>query len=185
MKGFPEGRTDPPPTPPRKRSALDADIARADALIQSIAAESKPSNPKDIVGSTKLSLSIVPDTLQICAAMAFLEGALKYGRFNWRVVGVRATIYLDALKRHIAKWENGQDRDKLTTVHHLDNAIACLGIIRDAMIYGKLEDDRAPCPNPDAMADLIDAQGVTIAHLKGMFKEHAPYQYTIKDTPRE
>lgn len=144
----------------------------------------KPSNPKDIVGSTKLSLSLVPWTLSVCGAMGFLEGALKYGRFNWRVAGVRASIYVDALLRHVAKWWNGQDCDKATMVHHLDNAIATLGILRDAMVYDMLEDDRPPAADPDRMATLIDSQGSTIAHLKELFKDHNPYQFTIKDTPR-
>jgi hypothetical protein len=130
----------------------------------------------------KSPLSLVPWTLVVCAARALLEGALKYGRFNWRVAGVRASIYLDALKRHIAKWENGQDIDPKSKVHHLDNAIACLTIMRDAMLYGKLEDDRPPCPDPDAMARLIDGDEELVAHLKEEFKDHHPHQWTIKDT---
>jgi hypothetical protein len=142
----------------------------------------KPSNPKDIIGSRKLDLSIVPNTLLISAASAFLEGALKYGRFNWRIAGVRSSIYYAALQRHMAKWWNGQDRDKDTRVHHLANAIACLTIILDAELYGKLADDRPPCPNPDAMAELIDSQEGLVAHLKELFSGHDPYQYTIADS---
>jgi hypothetical protein len=142
----------------------------------------KPSNPKDIIGSRKLDLSIVPDTLLISAASAFLEGALKYGRFNWRIAGVRSSIYYAALQRHMAKWWNGQDKDKDTRVHHLASAIACLTIILDAELYGKLTDDRPPSPNPDAMAELIDSQEGLVAHLKELFSGHDPYQYTIADT---
>lgn len=142
----------------------------------------KPSNPKDVIGSRKIDLGLVPDTLLVCAARAHLEGALKYGRFNWRIAGVRASIYHAALIRHIAKWWNGQDVDKATRVHHLDNAIGCLSIIRDAELYGKLEDDRPPCPDFDAMARLIDGEEEGVAHLKDLFKEHKPYQFTIADT---
>jgi hypothetical protein len=144
----------------------------------------KMTNPKDVIGMTKSPLSLVPATLVICASRALLEGALKYGRFNWRIAGVRASIYLDALKRHIAKWENGQEADPQTTVHHLDNAIACLTIMRDAMLYGKLVDDRPPCPDPDAMARVIDGEPAMVAHLKELFKDYSPHQYTIEDTPR-
>ena len=141
----------------------------------------KPSNPKDAIGSKKLDMGLVPYTLMISAALAFLEGALKYGRFNWRIAGVRASIYHAALLRHVAKWWNGQNYDKATKVHHLDNAIACLTIIRDAELYGKLTDDRPPCPDPDAMAALIDSTGDSIAHLTTMFADHNPHQYTIAD----
>lgn len=148
----------------------------------------KPSNsenPKDAIGGRKATLSLVPWTLVVCAARALLEGSLKYGRFNWRIAGVRATIYLDALKRHIAKWENGQDLDPKTLVHHLDSAISCLTIMRDAMLYGKLNDDRPPCPDPDAMARLIDGEETLGAHLRDLFKDHAPHQFTIADTPKQ
>jgi hypothetical protein len=144
--------------------------------------DQKLSNPKDSFGSAKLDMGNVPYTLLISAACAFLEGALKYGRFNWRIAGVRASIYHAALLRHVAKWWNGQDRDKATRVHHLDNAIACLTIIRDAELYGKLEDDRPPCPDPDALAKLIDDSADTVTHLKEMFSGHMPKQYTIADT---
>lgn len=143
---------------------------------------SKPTNPKDIIGSTKIDLGNVPDSMRVHAAAAFLEGALKYGRFNWRIAGVRASIYHAALIRHVAKWWAGQDRDPVTRVRHLANALACIAIILDAEIYGKLNDDRPPCPDPDAMARLIDGQSVNIAFLKALFKTYNPKQYTIHDT---
>jgi hypothetical protein len=142
----------------------------------------KPSNPKDVIGSRKLAIGLVPDTLIVHAAGALTEGALKYGRFNWRVAGVRASIYHDALKRHLAKWWNGQDQEPATRVHHLASIIACAGIMLDAELYGKLTDDRPPCPDPDAMARLIDQAEGLVAHLREVFKEHAPYQFTINDT---
>lgn len=145
----------------------------------------KASNPKDVVGSRKLSLSCVPWTLVVCAAKALLEGLLKYGRFNWRMCGVRGSVYLDALKRHIAKYENGQDVDPKTLVHHLDSAIGCLAIMRDAMLYNKFEDDRPPCPDPDAMARLIDEGEAFSAQLKHTFRDEKPYHFTINDTRGE
>lgn len=145
---------------------------------------SKPANPKDIIGSKKLDVGNVPDSLVIGAAAALLEGALKYGRFSWRQAGVIASIYHAACRRHLTKWWNGQDYDKATRVHHLDSAIASLAILRDAELYNKLTDDRPPCPDPDAMAELVDAAERNIAHLREMFKDANPYQYSIKDTPR-
>lgn len=145
---------------------------------------SKPTNPKDIIGSTKIDLGNVPDSMMVHAAAAFLEGALKYGRFNWRIAGVRASIYHAALIRHVAKWWAGQDRDPVTRVRHLANALACIAIILDAEIYGKLNDDRPPSPDPDAMARLIDGQSVDVAFLKALFKTYNPKQYTIDDTRR-
>lgn len=138
----------------------------------------KDTNPKDVIGSNKLPLSIVPSTLVVFASLGFLEGALKYGRFNWRIAGVRSSIYLDALKRHIAAYENGEDNDPNTGVPHLSNAHACIGIIQDAKVCGKLTDDRAPRA---PVGELIRSLEAEVVRLKTLFKEHHPHQYTIDD----
>lgn len=139
---------------------------------------SKPSNPKDAVGSGKLALELVPDTIEAEVALAYLEGALKYGRFNWRVAGVRASIYRAALRRHLMRWWNGEDRDKKTRVKHLASVIACAGILLDAELCGKLTDDRPPSVDMDAVLDVEEH----IAHLKALFKDHAPRHWTIADS---
>jgi hypothetical protein len=139
--------------------------------------DTKPSNPKDIIGSTKLDLGLVPDTIDAEVALAYLEGALKYGRYNWRIAGVRASIYNAALRRHLKRWWNGENRDKVTRVKHLANLIACAGIVLDAELAGKLEDDRPPALDLD---DVLEVQE-HIAHLKALFADHSPKQYTIAD----
>ena len=141
--------------------------------------DTKPTNPKDAIGSGKLPLDLVPSSVETYAAMSFLEGALKYGRFNWRIAGVRFSIYLGAMKRHIKKLEDGEWADPVTKVPHISSIIACAGIIGDARLCGKLTDDRAPAA---PSAAFIDEQQELVAHLKEMFKDHAPYQYTIEDS---
>lgn len=140
--------------------------------------ESKPSNPKDIIGSDKLPLSLVPDTTIAYLTLGHLEGMLKYGLVNWRQCGVRNSIYLDALARHIAKYKNGEWEDPNTKVPHLANALACLSIIVDAYECGKLIDDR---PKSAPVASLIDKFSDKVKHLKKLFKDHNPYHYTTKD----
>lgn len=143
--------------------------------------DSKLSNPKDVIGSDKLPLHLVPDTMTCFAALGFLEGALKYGQHNWRAAGVRASIYYAAMQRHQKKWWNGQDEDPTTRVHHLANALCCNAIILDAMVCNKLTDDRPPSA---PIADLIDAFGEKVKHLKQLFKDHAPYHWSIADDPQ-
>lgn len=141
----------------------------------------KDTNPKDVIGSGKLPLSLVPASMHAYAALAFLEGALKYGRFNWRVAGVRCSVYLDAALRHLAKFANGEYCDEDTQVPHLASALACIAIILDAELCGKLNDDRAPVQ--DALSTFIDTQcAYTVAHLKELFSDRDPHQYTIADT---
>jgi hypothetical protein len=144
--------------------------------------ETKPSNPKDVIGSRKLDLGLVPDSAVVGMAEALMEGALKYGRYNWRVAGVRASIYHAACRRHLAKWWNGEDEEPATRIHHLKNAACCLAILIDAAQYGKLTDDRPPAPDREATARQIDSREELVRHLREVFKDHHPHQFTIQDT---
>lgn len=143
-------------------------------------ADEKPTNPKDALASDRLPMELVPDTLEAFAALAFLEGALKYGRFNWRVAGVRASVYRAALRRHLAKWWNGEECDPDTGVPHLASILACAGILLDAGVQGKLTDDRPP-RQPGHSKLLADLQ-VDVRRLKAKFADHHPKQYTIEDS---
>lgn len=138
----------------------------------------KPSNPKEAIGDTKLNLSLVPDTAHMYLASAFTEGALKYGSYNWRAAGVRASTYVAACRRHLSKWWNGEEIDPKTQVHHLANAMACLAIILDAKLVGKLNDDRPPVANINGLIESLEG---TVAHLKEMSKGLTPHHYTAND----
>jgi hypothetical protein len=139
----------------------------------------KLTNPKDAIGSTKLPLNLIPDTALVHMSLAFLEGALKYGTSNWRIAGVRASIYISAYERHTKKWKNGQSADPKTRIHHLGSAMACLAILLDAELAGKLNDDRPPSV---PLEKLIDDSEETVRHLMDLFKDHNPRHYTIADT---
>lgn len=138
----------------------------------------KDTNPKDAIGTKKLPLHLVPESGIAMTAMAFVEGALKYGKYNWRIAGVRSSIYLDALRRHFAKYLNGEDVDPKTGVSHLASICACAMIIMDARLCGKLNDDRPPRAPVGTLIDLL-AEDVT--RLQELFKDHRPHQYTIQD----
>jgi hypothetical protein len=141
--------------------------------------DSKLTNPKDAIGSDKLPLHLVPDTLVVFASLGFLEGALKYGQYNWRVAGVRLSIYWSALERHRIKFCAGEWCDPTTQVPHLASMVACLAIILDAHVKGKLRDDRPPANL--ALSKLIDGLTQQVKDLKVLFKDHHPHQYTRDD----
>lgn len=143
-----------------------------------IAEAMKPTNPKDAIGSKKLSMHLVPSVVLSYAALAFTEGALKYGKYNWRAAGVRSSIYLDAIYRHLAAYQNGEWADTKTSVPHLASVLACVGIILDATESGKLTDDRPPAQDTK---ELIDQLAATVEHLQVLFKGHSPHQHTITD----
>lgn len=103
-------------------------------------------NPKDACGVLKVSLSYVPAPVIAELALGMQEGGLKYGRHNYRVVPVRASIYYDATMRHMMDWWEGTDIDAESgaKLHHVTKAIASLVVLRDAMMQGTLIDDRPP-----------------------------------------
>ena len=109
-------------------------------------------NPKDAVGVRKWRIfSVVPMTVIAELGVAMLEGARKYGRHNYRVAGVRASVYVDAAVGHIMQWWEGEDTDADSGLSHITKAIASLTVLRDAMIQDMLTDDRPPRGNLDEL----------------------------------
>jgi len=119
----------------------------------------KPSNPKDALGIRKVPIySVISLRVLANVALGMLEGALKYGRHNYRVIGVRASVYVDAASRHIAQFWEGQDIDteSKAKLHHLDKAISSLMVLRDSMLRGNWVDDRPPASD-DGWLDEANA----------------------------
>lgn len=106
--------------------------------------ERKDTNPKDAVGIKKAPVSTVSGPVLMEVGIAMMEGARKYGRHNYRDVGVRSSVYYDAAYRHLVDWWEGEDIDPLSGLSHITKCIAGLTVLRDAMIFDKLEDDRPP-----------------------------------------
>jgi hypothetical protein len=111
-------------------------------------------NPKDRLGVKKVPLSLVPMVGLIYEAMAFKEGDINYGAFNYRRKKVRRRVYLEAILRHTLQALAGEDIDRDTIVRdkrgkvifpgipHEAKIRACCGIILDAQECGTLIDDR-------------------------------------------
>jgi len=104
----------------------------------------KDSNPKDSVGIKKVPFSTVPAPVIAEIGLAMLEGARKYRRHNYRAIGVRASVYIDACMRHLTNWWEGESIDPDSGLSHLVKATACLVVLRDAQILDKMVDDRPP-----------------------------------------
>lgn len=139
----------------------------------------KDTNPKDAIGSDKLPLHLWPTTATAAGSIALLNGALKYGRANWRHTGVRATIYADGLRRHLDRWLEGEEVDPDDGVPHLWAFLAGAAILVDAKAAGKLVDDRH---TPGGYLEF--ASGVATPHvkrLKELHKGRNPRHYTITD----
>lgn len=129
-----------------------------DTAARCEASSSKPSNPKDVVGVRKFrQFTCIPFTVLAELGVALLEGAAKYGAHNYRVAGVRASIYIDAAMGHILQWWEGEDIDADSGLSHITKAIASLTVLRDAMINDMLTDDRPVKPNLDKLRSDLQA----------------------------
>lgn len=141
----------------------------------------KATNPKDAIGSDKLPVHLWPQTATILGCLGLLDGALKYGRMNWRAAGVRASIYIDAVQRHLAKWSEGEENDPDSGLPHLAHALACLAILVDAKAANALHDDRNVAGGYIAFVEELTPH---VARLKALHAHRAPKHWTIADNAR-
>lgn len=138
----------------------------------------KPSNPKDVMGINKAPMSTVSELVMAEVGVAMFEGALKYGRHNYRVVGVLASIYYDATRRHLRAWWEGQNIDKRSGLHHITKAITSLVVLRDAMIVDMYTDDRPPAMSDEAIDRFFDDLDAHAAMLLARDGHIQPQHYT-------
>jgi len=101
-------------------------------------------NPKDAIGALKPGMSAVPVMVLQEIGVAMMEGARKYGSYNYRIAGIRASVYIDAARRHMDYWVAGEDIDPDSGLNHITKALASLVVLRDGMINNMVIDDRPP-----------------------------------------
>lgn len=101
-------------------------------------------NPKQAFGQAKPPHSTVPLAVLAEVGVGMFEGSRKYGRHNYRVTSILASVYYDATRRHLDSWFEGEDTDPDSGLSHITKAICSLVVLRDSMINGMLADDRPP-----------------------------------------
>jgi len=107
------------------------------------------SNPKTKYGITKPALGLIPLAALQAASGAHALGAAKYGPWNWREHSVAASVYVNAILRHLKAWQECSDTDTESGVSHLGHVMACCGILLDAQACGTLVDDRPIKPRSE------------------------------------
>ena len=120
-------------------------------------------NPKQAFGAKKPPLGQVPLVALAHASMAFLDGSLKYGYRNWRENPVEAMTYVEAIKRHVMLWAEGEENARDTNVHNLGGVIASAALLLDAQANGVLIDNRS---KSQAACDLLHELEGQVTHLK-------------------
>jgi hypothetical protein len=140
----------------------------------------KDTNPKDAAATTRIPLGLCSAIAKANWALAQFAGLLKYGSWNWRVAGVRSSVYIHALHRHIDAYASGEEVDPIDGTHHLGNIMACAAIILDAQAAGKLIDDRGPRVGIRSTYRALEALAVK---LIAQYRDRAPRHYTLDDGP--
>lgn len=139
----------------------------------------KDTNPKDAVGIAKVPMSCLPWRVLWHVGLAMMEGALKYGRHNYRAAGCRASVYFDAtVSRHLGAWWEGEDIDPDSGRSHIDKAIASLMVLRDSMLQGNWIDDRPPRGILGGDMSSFNGSARELVERYGAVK---PHHYTIQD----
>lgn len=138
----------------------------------------KNTNPKDVIGVTKSPTHLVPKPFLHAVGLALLEGALKYGANNWRVAGVRYSVYYDALQRHLSSWWEGEYLDPDSGLPHIVKAAACLAILFDSTLVGNANDDRPPPAGSRWLGEMND-------HARQLVKKYPDPKppHTARDEP--
>lgn len=111
-------------------------------------------NPKDVIGQTKPGVRAISPVAMLEEGVIMQDGADKYGPFNWQDKPIQASIYYDAMMRHLFAWFTGQDVDPGSKSGglHLAAVRAGAGILIDAFATGSVIDDR-----PKKAASAADA----------------------------
>ncbi len=99
-------------------------------------------NPKDKIGSLSVDFTLCPQSAYIEWALGHMDGATKYGPYNWRVEPIQARTYIAAAIRHLTDFLEDEQKAPDSGVHHLGHAMSCCAILIDAEACGTLIDDR-------------------------------------------
>lgn len=145
--------------------------AQEDAHFESL----KPTNPKDAAATDRVPLGLLSPIAKAHWALAQHCGRAKYGAWNWREAGVRASIYIDAIGRHIDGYLSGETYDPADGTHHLGNIMACCAILLEAEAAGKLTDDRPPTLD---MRPTYDEVRRRLADLTTKYADRNPKHWT-------
>jgi hypothetical protein len=141
--------------------------------------EHKDTNPKDSVGCTKPPLHCIPAHVLFEVGMGMFEGGWKYREANYRVIGVRASIYYDAAMRHLMAWWEGEDIDPASKIHHISKVMSCLAVLRDCQMQAEngsgvsYKDDRPPKSHVP-MSKLEEQFKVMAARLQSEHGDRKP-----------
>ena len=99
-------------------------------------------NPKNIAAKARVKLSYIPPVALAHCAHALMDGAEKYGPYNWRDKSIALMEYISAAQRHLLDFTDGEETAPDSLCHHLGHAMASCAIMLDAIERKNAIDDR-------------------------------------------
>lgn len=162
-----------------ERQVAEDGAGKVEPQVQAVTGNSKPTNPKDGLGSSKVPLHFVSGIVKAYAAVAHYLGNVKYGAWNYRASGARASVYKSALDRHMDRWWEGEELDPVDGTPHLANALACINILIEAQYGGNLTDDRPPSRDLNPLYAQVED---IMVRIRERYQDKNPRHYTISDT---
>jgi len=125
-------------------------LATVKSVLAQLTCRKPQVNVKDLIGVTKPPQHCIPLPVLWEIGMAMFEGGWKYRDHNYRKIGVQASVYYDAARRHLDAWWEGEDIDPQSGLNHITKVMSCLTVLRDCMMQseagaeGQFQDDRPP-----------------------------------------
>jgi len=131
-------------------------------------------NPKLAIGNVALPMTLLSPLTVATGCLGKLNGKLKYGGSNYIGTEVIMSTYMDAIARHFAKIQLGEDVDSVDGVPHWGAIIANIDIILSAKAAGTLIDDRL---RSDGQLEAIKELVPLVKSLQELHKDKNPKHY--------
>lgn len=167
-----------PKATPKKEKVSFKEMVADIAQGATVSTEDAPANtnPKKQYGVQSIPLSMWSSLGSAYGALAFHNGALKYGKANYANTPVEASIYIDGAMRHLVSWAAGEEFDPADGVPNLGGVLANVAILLEARAAGMLIDDRAKqagyLKERDALKEIVK-------HLNELHADKSPKHYTL------
>ena len=125
-------------------AACNVSTGYAEILLSRIASENwrEPVASEGVkFDSGKARYDLVPPEIEEAIAKVLTFGAAKYGDRNWEL-GMKWGRPYAALRRHMAAWWGGEDKDPETGMPHTWHAACCIAFLVAFEARGSGTDDR-------------------------------------------
>ena len=125
-----------------------------------------PINPKQLRAAAdgKLRLELLDNAMMHPTAIVLAHGAEKYGVRNWRKVGINASTYIGAIRRHVDAMADGQWLDEDSGQPHLAHVVANCDVMLDAEEQGMMLYDHNYSEILEPEPDSAEKDGRTSWH---------------------